>query len=290
MNSKIITSLILAVSFLISPNLGISENQDAADLERDFNEKVNLALRQAGHEMLILEDDCTSKIDPVFINENRFSLRLNRLNYEKLPAILDSSLKELGIDREYGVLVSACDSEEPKLGYHSRALNTNEVACVGRDMQNGCHNITISFSASDQSLAESKPIQGPLVLSVLLGFFATIFWKDKIFKNGTDHSGNMKLGKYLYNFQNQKLSSGPNQQDLTFRENKLLHLLVNHANQVVKRETILAEVWEDEGVMVGRSVDVFISRLRKYFSDDDSIEIKNVHGVGYRLNVFHLHN
>jgi DNA-binding response OmpR family regulator len=70
---------------------------------------------------------------------------------------------------------------------------------------------------------------------------------------------------------------------LTYREGKLLTYLANNKNTIAKREELLAHVWEDEGIKVGRSLDVFISRLRKKLQPDPSIAIKTVHGVGYKL-------
>ena len=81
------------------------------------------------------------------------------------------------------------------------------------------------------------------------------------------------------------LTSGPNQHKLTYREAKLLQLLANHPNQVLERDQILKLVWEDEGITVGRSVDVFISRLRKLLAEDPTLRITAVHGVGYRFEV-----
>jgi DNA-binding winged helix-turn-helix (wHTH) protein len=60
---------------------------------------------------------------------------------------------------------------------------------------------------------------------------------------------------------------------------------VAHPNQIIKRDELTKKVWEDNGVFVGRSLDTYISKLRKILKDDDSIRITNVHGVGYKLEV-----
>jgi DNA-binding response OmpR family regulator len=65
----------------------------------------------------------------------------------------------------------------------------------------------------------------------------------------------------------------------------LLDLFCQNKNQLLPREEILEYVWGDEGVIVGRSVDVFVSRLRKKLKPDDNIKITSVHGVGYRLEI-----
>ena len=64
-----------------------------------------------------------------------------------------------------------------------------------------------------------------------------------------------------------------------------MHLFVTHANQILERSTIIEKVWADEGVLVGRSVDMFVSRLRKMLKDDPTIQIVAVHGIGYRLEM-----
>ena len=70
---------------------------------------------------------------------------------------------------------------------------------------------------------------------------------------------------------------------LTFRETKLLRLFATNPDRLLERDVILRQVWADEGVLVGRSVDVFVSRLRKKLAADPSVGIAAVHGVGYRL-------
>jgi len=72
---------------------------------------------------------------------------------------------------------------------------------------------------------------------------------------------------------------------LTYRETKLLSVLASQPNQVLSRDHLMASVWEDEGIVVGRSLDVFISRLRKKLKDDPAVQISNAHGVGYKLEV-----
>ncbi|HJW31495.1 MAG TPA: helix-turn-helix domain-containing protein, partial [Saprospiraceae bacterium] len=79
------------------------------------------------------------------------------------------------------------------------------------------------------------------------------------------------------------LECGGVRRELTYREAKLLRLFAAHPRELLERDEILRRVWEDEGVQVGRSVDVFVSRLRKKLSGDPSVAIVAVHGVGYKL-------
>ena len=72
---------------------------------------------------------------------------------------------------------------------------------------------------------------------------------------------------------------------LTSKECELIDILSRNQNQVVKRDQLVKEIWEDKGVFVGRSLDAFISKIRKKLRDDHSVKIVNVHGVGYKLEV-----
>jgi DNA-binding winged helix-turn-helix (wHTH) protein len=72
---------------------------------------------------------------------------------------------------------------------------------------------------------------------------------------------------------------------LTDKECKVLELLNGSFGELILRETLMQKVWIDEGVFTGRSLDMFISRLRKKLSGDPSLKISNVHGKGYKLEV-----
>ena len=94
-----------------------------------------------------------------------------------------------------------------------------------------------------------------------------------------------EIGKYHLDYKNLQLKLGDDIRDLTQREGDLLKMLVANKNNLVAREVILTELWGEDDYFKGRSMDVFISRLRKYMKDDESITIKNVHGVGFRLEI-----
>ncbi|MCG8307449.1 MAG: response regulator transcription factor [Cytophagales bacterium] len=98
-----------------------------------------------------------------------------------------------------------------------------------------------------------------------------------------DQKHTYSIGRYEFDFHNRNLLINGQIINLTNKESRLLKMLSQHKNRVVERDLIMKSIWEDEGHFVARSMDVFISRLRKYLSCDTSISIKNVHGVGYRL-------
>lgn len=100
-----------------------------------------------------------------------------------------------------------------------------------------------------------------------------------------DENFTCMLGNILCDFSNQRLTCGGIVAEMTNKETKLLRMFCLNRNKVINREIIQKAIWEDEGYFVGRSMDVFISRLRKLLSVDQSVSILNVHGVGYKLEV-----
>ncbi|HEX8545337.1 MAG TPA: response regulator transcription factor [Cytophagaceae bacterium] len=108
----------------------------------------------------------------------------------------------------------------------------------------------------------------------------------RTFKTMVDSEVNILcFGNSCLDFSNQILKIGSEEEKLTYREVKLLKLLCLNSNKLLEREFILKEVWEDEGIFVGRSLDVFISRLRRLLKSDTKVQISNIHGVGYKFQV-----
>ncbi len=92
-----------------------------------------------------------------------------------------------------------------------------------------------------------------------------------------------KIGTYNFDTQKQVLSRGESQVKLTTKESELLGLLCAHVNEVLQRDYALKTIWVDDNYFNARSMDVYITKLRKHLKDDPSVEILNVHGKGYKL-------
>lgn len=108
-------------------------------------------------------------------------------------------------------------------------------------------------------------------------------------KEGNEQEEQMQsrfeIGKFIFDYTNQEISSGETQQKLSTKEAELLRLLCLHKNDVLTREEALIKIWHDDNYFNGRSMDVFLSKLRKYLRNDPKVEIVNVHGKGYKLLV-----
>jgi len=94
-----------------------------------------------------------------------------------------------------------------------------------------------------------------------------------------------QIGKYHFDYVAQQISYHEQKQKLSTKEAELLRLLCIKKNDVLTREEALLKIWHDDNYFNGRSMDVFLSKLRKYLRDDPKVEIVNVHGKGYKLLV-----
>jgi DNA-binding response OmpR family regulator len=93
------------------------------------------------------------------------------------------------------------------------------------------------------------------------------------------------IGIYQFDSKLRQIQNGESKQKLSPKESDLLKLLCQNKNELLPRETALRKIWGDDGYFTARSMDVFVSKLRKYLSDDPNIEIKNIHGSGFILEV-----
>jgi two-component system OmpR family response regulator len=109
-----------------------------------------------------------------------------------------------------------------------------------------------------------------------------------ILRRSADRIGDPKqkefdLGKYHFNYDHRTISLGKESQKLSPKEADLLRMLCIHKNELLPRQKALREIWGDDNYFNARSMDVFITKLRKYLKDDPSLDIINIHGKGFRL-------
>jgi DNA-binding response OmpR family regulator len=94
-----------------------------------------------------------------------------------------------------------------------------------------------------------------------------------------------QLGTYSFDTENFTLKHAKFEKTLTKKEAQILKILNKFKDQVVERDVVLNAVWGQDDYFVGRSLDVFITKLRKYFSEDETIHIQNIHGIGFKLEI-----
>ncbi len=111
-----------------------------------------------------------------------------------------------------------------------------------------------------------------------------VFLKRNAVSDSTATTDVFACGEYEFCFSQQTLKKDEEIQKLTHREAEVLKFLCERKNQVAKREEILIAIWGRDDYFLGRSMDVFVTRIRKMLSNDPSIKIENIHGVGFKLN------
>lgn len=118
-----------------------------------------------------------------------------------------------------------------------------------------------------------------------------LLWKIKaVIRRIPENKNDIKhdiisIGKYVFDFNNQSLSIGGKIKRITEKEAEILNYLFNHRNKVIKREEMLKNLWGENDYFLGRSLDVFITKIRKYLKEDSDLSIENVFGVGFIFNV-----
>jgi DNA-binding response OmpR family regulator len=104
-------------------------------------------------------------------------------------------------------------------------------------------------------------------------------------KMHSDKAVSFQVGKLTFLYTDLKLSDGKNLFNLTQKEADLLKFLCEHPNRILKREEVLLNVWGKDDYFLGRSMDVFVTKLRKHFKADNDVNLETIHGVGFRFNI-----
>ena len=248
-----------------------------------------ILIRKVGHELLLQSGDSVSRVLPVNkISDNEFQLSFER-EFGFLPdSLVYTTLSLLGKDArvpDYVVNVLNCGTQKVAYGY---AISNKEketiVSCKGRRLPKACYVISIQFKDALIS-AKSGYLLGSLPILAFIGllFFRTA--KPKKDVQVIHEVDQFQLGGILFDAKLRKLVMKELTVDLTATESRVLRIFAESPNLVIERNRIQKEIWEDEGVIVGRSLDMFISKLRKKLEMDERVKIVVVRGIGYKMEV-----
>jgi two-component system, OmpR family, response regulator len=128
-------------------------------------------------------------------------------------------------------------------------------------------------------------ITKPFSMEELLARVTAVLRRTNKVRSTESSEVTFKIGKYNFNSEKQSLVQSDSEQKLTTKESQLLRLLCVHHNDVLDRTFALKSIWHDDNYFNGRSMDVYIAKLRKYLKEDPKVEIINIHGKGFKLLV-----
>lgn len=258
-----------------------------------------IGLRKIGHFLLLSAGDSTSRIMPVRKNKKGEY----QVNFEKPFRFVPDSLAEIvtrlsanqELSENYTLSMYEAGTDHMIYGFTSDDIAKAKVPCIGRAMPYRNYEIRVQYFSD--ALFEQK-LSLPLVPSLLSAVFIFgsvagfgLYRHQQSRKNTgriaaaeSNETTSIAIGKYVFNPDAQLLNYGNEIIPLTPKEQTLLTIFLKSPNQVIDRNLLLKLGWEDEGVITGRSLDMYVSKLRKKFAKDESVDFKNVHGKGYSLS------
>lgn len=270
------------------------------------DQQIKVALRQIGHEFLLELNDSTTRVLPIEKIDGRYALRFER-PFSFMPDVLNfltwKVFSEAKINASYIVEVERCGTNQVVHSFEvSPAANDSSVACEGRTFPEDCYefyytvNDTTTVNNIESTTTTSSDITERtstgiyfLLLILPIGIIIYLILKPKK-KNQKPHGGPsgtksdfIQIGQFQFDQKKMILHSKSESTELSGKETELLLLLFNNENKTLEREFILNQVWQDTGEYVGRTLDVFISKLRKKLEADPSLKIINIRGVGYKF-------
>ena len=232
----------------------------------------------------------TSRVLPVKkIAENEYRISFeNELTFQS-DSLVNTTRRLLAKDPlagDYVVNVLNCGNSSVAYGYAiSKNKKDDIVACIGRKQPKACYMINVKFKPTGLNTAKKRYLLGSLLFLAFTGF---VFLREVKPRNALPNDQGTKIftfGPVLFNAQERQLIINKKTIDLTETETRLLLIFALSPNEIVERSRLQKEIWEDKGVIVGRSLDMFISKLRKKLEFDPNINIVVIRGKGYKLEI-----
>lgn len=263
------------------------------DLSDDLSSPhLQVSLRNIGHQVLLSVGDSTTRVLPIKkLDANTLLIQFENqlaLQPDTLAGIVQINMSEGHFPKEYFVNVLSCFTKEVVYAFEIyEDKEQNLIPCLGRALPKDCYDIKITFPTKKTTVVKYLPLTVSF-MALVFSFFLLIKKEKKTEESVVSKGSNsteVMLGKMAFFKDKQILKFGNDIISLTTKENQVLKILASSPNETLSRERLQKEVWEDEGVLVGRSLDVFISKLRKKLELDPNLKIVNVHGKGYKLEI-----
>jgi len=248
---------------------------------------VEVVLRDLGHQLLLTAKDSSSRVMPVKkLNEHTYQISFqNDFGFisDTLINLVQRTFQKNALANDYIVTLRNCKQNETVFAFEINSQTGDLTPCRGRTLEVSCYVIEIDL------LKKNKFNFFLLLLLIIPLIFVGYYVKDKFRKKEEaasifDNNDYIQLGSFRFYADNNVLKIENKSITLSEKETKALKIFAENINQIVEREKLMKEIWEDEGIVViSRNVDVLVSKLRKKLSDDNSIKFINVHGRGYKF-------
>lgn len=261
--------------------------------EADFSKKTKVALRDVGHQLLLIHKDSTSLVKPITnVETHKYHLSFEQhlsIDPETLVTLIKANFQKVSLPAYYLVEVLQCKDGEVAYSYQiTKTIENGIIPCRGRYLPKSCYYIEVEFTQEILPASDATVVYVLLLIGLIL-LVAVVLYRlkrsavaDTAAEIDTAYTF---IGTYKFYPEQNKLIKEATEVSLSKKECELLSIFIARPNQIIKRDELTKQVWEDHGVIVGRSLDTYISKLRKKLKDDDTIKLSNIHGVGYKLEV-----
>jgi DNA-binding winged helix-turn-helix (wHTH) protein len=254
--------------------------------------KREILMRKIGHEILLHSGDSISRVLPVTkLPGKKYQLQFEKkftFEPDTLVRIIRRTLTLNNETPDYIVNVLDCSNHSVIYGYAIAQLKKNDViACSGRAQVSGCYLVTVEFGNEPYTIKKYGAAASLLAFVLLCPLIVLNYRKKqpspaKI----VAHKNNaIAIGTILFDRDKKQLITTGETLNLTAKETRLLFIFAQDPNVIIDRARLQKEIWEDDGIIVGRSLDVFISKLRKKLESDANVQLVNIHGKGYKLQI-----
>lgn len=252
-------------------------------------ELVKIALRDVGNKLLLSNRDSTSLILPIQkIDDSKYQLSFEKalaIHPDSLIVIVARSFKQANLPVDYQIEVKQCEDLEVAYSFLKYANQGKSIIpCRGRIIPQKCYIIEVRFLEKIAN-SHNKYFWFWIVLLLVSLILTFVFFLKRIKTKPINliNENSILIGKFHFYPNENKLMLETKEISLSKKEVELLSLFVANQNKIIKREELSKKVWEDHGVFVGRSLDTYISKLRKKLIEDETLKLTNIHGIGYIL-------
>jgi len=248
---------------------------------------VEVVLRDLGHQLLLSAKDSSSRVLPVKkLNEHTYQISFqNEFGFisDTLINLIQRTFQKNALANDYIVNLRNCKQNETVFAFEINSHAGDLTPCRGRKLEVGCYVIEIELLKN--TMFNFFWLTLLIIPLLFVGFYVKNKFRKKEEKESVfDNNDYIQLGSFRFYADNNVLRMEDNNITLSEKETKALKIFAENRNQIVEREKLMKEIWEDKGIVViSRNVDVLVSKLRKKLSDDNSIKFINVHGRGYKF-------